>query len=370
MGRKKKRIFGKFRMDEISPVDVPAQEGAVISIMKRRQSGEPPQRVSKRSAMTDAVDGHSHTVLLDFGDGERTSGSTSYGYMPGVDNEYGNGHTHPWLMDEEGNITIGESSGHTHTIQTFSKQAGSADQSADTSTAGNIGKREDHMSDTNTTTAEDASAERISKLEKDLAFAKSFGELTDDQKDHYSKLGEDEKKSFISKSADERQAEIDELKKADEVVYKSLDGTVFRKSDDERLVKMAKRADDNERAFRKAEQERKDIEFAKRAKDEFGNLPGDESTHVEIVKALDSITDGEARQKAFEVLKSASSTFVKAFERVGTSDTESAEGDTPEARLNKMAKDYEKEHKVSFAKAYQAVCETEEGQQLYSELIN
>jgi hypothetical protein len=47
MSKKRKRVLKEFRLDEISVCDVPAQEGAVMLLMKRAE----PQGFEKEEAM-------------------------------------------------------------------------------------------------------------------------------------------------------------------------------------------------------------------------------------------------------------------------------------------------------------------------------
>lgn len=112
-----------FRMDEISGVDDPAQVGAVAVIMKR--NGTPTEEIAKRAWLTDSVDGHAH--LLDDVSYEgrlRYAGETSWSVAESdKDNR---GHSHPWVMNADGSVTIGMADGHSHVILETSKRSFSA----------------------------------------------------------------------------------------------------------------------------------------------------------------------------------------------------------------------------------------------------
>ncbi len=105
--------FEEWEMSEISPVDLPAQTPAVETIIKRHDGelGDPPAKeITKRIHLTTATDGHQHTIDDTFAeDGGHTS------YDRGPDDE--SGHSHGWVRDPDGSITIALSDGHTHTIR-------------------------------------------------------------------------------------------------------------------------------------------------------------------------------------------------------------------------------------------------------------
>lgn len=106
-----KRNMTKFRIDEVAGVDVPAQESAVVAIMKRDSNHDiaaaKGSTIRKQDAalLTSESNGHQHGINHDHWD-EVTY--VAYGY--------GNGHehTHPMTPD----FTIGMSNGHSHVIQT------------------------------------------------------------------------------------------------------------------------------------------------------------------------------------------------------------------------------------------------------------
>ena len=163
--KKRRRRMKKFTITELSAVDRPAQEGALVTIMKRDDSGDDgdlekvlmaPRSSEKRGdfvsrfmgndamkrefperdqrlavanrqfltkknyggldksfdripVLTSAEDGHTHIVWVT----GRRGGETTFGMSPGED---GRNHDHPWVIEVDGSLTIGENDGHTHTI--------------------------------------------------------------------------------------------------------------------------------------------------------------------------------------------------------------------------------------------------------------
>lgn len=127
MPKPKKRIMRALKINEISGVDVPAQEGALMVIAKRNGMSEDDEKkrkkdknpyVGKAAAITTSDNGHTHLIALHGPpDGvELNSGFT----------DYSNDHVHPWIRTESGDIILGEATGrdgiaHTHTIAAMSK---------------------------------------------------------------------------------------------------------------------------------------------------------------------------------------------------------------------------------------------------------
>ena len=96
-GKVVKTVMRSFSMQEISAVDRPAQQGARATIMKRDNTVEKAYAM----AITTMTGGHSHLVSMGGGDINRRAGDTSF-----VD-----GHCHPFLVTEAGDIVIGHAMG-------------------------------------------------------------------------------------------------------------------------------------------------------------------------------------------------------------------------------------------------------------------
>lgn len=110
----KKRIMRAFKINEISAVDKPAQAGARAMLMKRDDTKvEDESLIAKGAMLTSSIEGHSHLIYCL----EDSGGSTSYSQMIGEPH----GHTHPYVITNEGKVIIGEAEGHTHEIVAFGK---------------------------------------------------------------------------------------------------------------------------------------------------------------------------------------------------------------------------------------------------------
>lgn len=70
-------------------------------------------RADSMAVMTTADKGHQHLIdPRDWNGCERSAGDTSYAVSEGETNS----HSHPWIRDSSGKLTIGESEGHAHGI--------------------------------------------------------------------------------------------------------------------------------------------------------------------------------------------------------------------------------------------------------------
>lgn len=102
--RRRRRRMNAFKMEEISSVDRPAQEPALALIMKR--ADDKPEDMEKRIVLTSATEGHTHLVGVNGMAREFGGGDTSFN----------DEHSHPFFIDDNGNIIIGEAEGHTHEV--------------------------------------------------------------------------------------------------------------------------------------------------------------------------------------------------------------------------------------------------------------
>ncbi len=207
-------------------------------------------------------------------------------------------------------------------------------------------------------------AEKSAKLEADLKVAKALAELNDAEKAFYAKLDEKAQAEFLAKSADLRKNDIAKAAESNAVVYKSADGTEFRKSDDPRLVDMAKKNDELVKANKEALEKSESADFAKRADSELNFLKGTAAEKVALLKAVAGIADEAVRGKVAEMLKAANSSMSEAFKTLGLS---KADPSSPSGKLDTLAKKYQADKNVSYAKAYDEVLKTAEGAELYNE---
>lgn len=382
---KKRRIMRSLKINEISVVDSPAQEGAVAVILKRKhESGNPDNPKNKKKKLEDNVDksaaltspdeGHSHLLILDSEHGELNSGETSWV----------NGHVHPWVRMAGGEIVIGTSQSmdgnpHIHRIAFTSK---SDEEIAGGNASSNVGtnKEKTIMADSTTKAAEDKVT--VEDLQKQLAHANLIGSLTDGEKAHYEALkalgDEAEAKVFLAKSADDRKtivkAEADKVEKRnaddDPVVYKTLDGLELRKSVGVAFISMAQSNDDLRKRLDKSEGSRAQDKLEKRADELLAHLPGTTEERAALLGAAEGIKDESMRKAAINSLKAQDKTLSKAFITLGHDGAKPAAG-SPDEELDQLAKAYQKEHSdLTFEAAYVKVTETEQGKALYAKSVN
>lgn len=445
-----RRIMRAFKINEISLVDHPAQEGARVAIMKRKgepgydpDNPDPTKRgrnidkvlpspgdgesqeqfvsrflsdseakrefpdkdqrlavafqrsrkraVEKRALLTTQADDHSHLLIVDFetGEGARPAGMTEPALTPGAEMP----HRHPWVMDDDGNVTIGAAGGHVHAEGELSVTGERAQmllmQKAELSqedilavfkTASSGGSRQSQekndMSD-DVQKAADLKAEN-EKLAKALEDAKAYGALNDAHKIFYKKLSDGDKAAFISKSEGDRAKLIsDSISKAateNPVVYTSPDGTEYHKNDGERLITLAKQADQRLKKLEEAQKVADDLALRKRAESEFKHLPGDVDTHVVLLKAVGEIVDEKQRSAVTAALKAQNAAMASAFEVVGHQKVSKAdlEGidtrEAAEAEMKKKAEELQKtDSKLSYYDAYEKVAQN--NPQLYNKAV-
>lgn len=341
--------FTSLKIRRISGVDSPAQEPAkVVLLMKHRDEARTEKGcMPERPALTTSVNGHAH--LLDLA---AASGSTSWE----VSGEHG--HAHPYVVTEGGLTVIGEAAGHTHQIEV---QAAKADITGD------------HMPNATATGSAPATdnAQRIAELEKSLARQTALASMDDAQRAHFATLKGADAEAFLVAAPEQRSAVVDAVKAADAVVYKAADGTEYRRSDDVRLVAMAKRADERDAELRRAREEQELLVLKARAQSEIPHLPGDEAVKVALLKAVGGIPDEATRTKALETLKANDAGIAEAFRRSGTR-REPALGTStdPEAQLNAMATKRANEKGITFEQAYSQVSREPEGRALFAAAIN
>jgi hypothetical protein len=205
----------------------------------------------------------------------------------------------------------------------------------------------------------------LDKSKEDLMDLKDDAEkratLTDAQRAYHKSLDKADAKAFLAKSFSEREGVIAAIEKANEVVYTSKStGETFRKSDDQRLVAMAKRQDEQAAEIAKRDEAIEKSRIRKQATELLGSkAPGDSDTHDFIVKQL------EGNEKAMEALKGlvAASTIGKSA--AGFGGTEVVSG--PQAQLDQLIAKHATENKTTRPAATAAVLKTDEGRRLYAE---
>ena len=175
-------------------------------------------------------------------------------------------------------------------------------------------------------------------------------------------LDDDKRAEFLAKTLDERKVVLDKaIAKAqdnDPVVYTAADGTEYRKSDDSRLVKMAKDRDEDRKDLIKSNAVNENARLTKIAEDDLAHLPGDMATRVALIKSVESIPDEKQRSSAMDALKAQNSKLSPAFKTVGAGrapEFDSVAKDGAETKLDELAKVYATEKGVNYYDAYDVV---------------
>lgn len=339
---KSPRIFRRFRIDEISLVDMPAMEGATIGYVKRRQLAKrDASAIEKRSALTTSVLGHAHLIgYLD----DAMAGTTSYESLhdPNTPRDHYTGHSHPWVRGEDGLVSIGEAMGHTHEVGALSASLAKSDNKitvsidpaaftraltepagarvlaalgANKSTTANVVptvKTNTEMPMPDNT----ADQTKIADLEKKLTATRK---LSADEHAVWQSLSGGDADAFLAKSTADRATQVAEFAKGREVEYTADDGTVYTKRDDARLVKMAKTADTERRA-------RVDAELAKRADADLGNFIGETADKVALLKSFKWLDEAQ-RDAVEKMIKSADAALALAAKMQGVTEGPANEGD-------------------------------------------
>ena len=288
----KRRIMRALKINEISGVDVPAQEGATAVILKRKD-GDAGKK--KKTPKTEA--------------------------KPAVDD-------------------------------------------------GTVGTQEDKTMTTDKTQTDADAA--VVDLTKQLARANSVAALNDAEKTHFATLEGEHADGFLTKSRDERQADLDSLAKAatdaDPVAYTTLDGVVLHKSAGAGFIALAKSNDDLRKRLEKSEAVAETASLEKRVNETLAHLPGDMATRVAMLKAIDGI-ENEQRTASLAALKAQSDVLGKSFDTLGVSNAPVP--GSPADDLEKMAAEHQASNPgMSIEKAYDVVSQTEAGAELYAKTVN
>lgn len=332
--------------------------------------------------LTSSNEGHQHGIRVRF---YEDGLYLDVGYASG--NASDSSHYHSVVIDAAGNFVVSENDGHTHDISAVDVQSfllGSLNKTFEyLEEHGNVGELEASLNKTTAfkTLGEDRMTleEQLAKAKKDLVASKAalktavkLGGLTDTEKSHHAKLGEEGQATFLGKSHTERNVDIEEALKADPVIYTTESGVEFRKSDDSRMVDMAKENDQLAKRLNTEVEAGSVAKLEKRAETELGNLTGTVETRAAILKSIDSIEDEAVRTEAMKTLVAKNVANKGAFVAKGQGGPSSVSaGGSADDQLDTLAKEHLAANTGStFAKSYQAVLATPAGEALYNESLN
>lgn len=175
--------------------------------------------------------------------------------------------------------------------------------------------------------------EKMEKSAADSEEAVAKASMSDAEKQYMAGLSGAKKMEFMRATAAERKSMMSKAAEDDPVVYKGADGTEFRKSDDQRLVAMAKRNDDLEKRNAEEVEKRLVAEFEKKADEEpYKVLKGDVSERSRALRAISAIEDEAVRKTVTDWIETCGKLMAKSFETVGHQDE----------KVRKTAEDFNK----------------------------
>ena len=369
------KVLDEIQIDFLAGCPVPAQAGAVALLMKRHDpTGEKIEKDSDGrlwkgdtpGILTSAENGHTHIVWLHGAAGETTMQRDN-------DPDDSSHHDHPWVLSANGSIEIGANLDHTHTVDAADvTTALVAAMNKAHPTTGKLPVRKEIDMPEITQKALDELNARLAKAEERGDLQSILGGLTPTQKAHFDALEDSAKPAFAAKSSTERDAELDRIQKAKDdanpIVYTSTDGEVtVRRSDGDLMLKLAKRDDESRERAEKAEAEVAGERLSKAAR-ALGSLPGTEAEKVEMLKAIETIPEGPAREAAMAQLRAGNEAIAKAYTTTGVLPADTDPG-SPQGELDKLAKAHAAAHDVTEAVAMAKVLKTAEGKRLYGESV-
>lgn len=193
-------------------------------------------------------------------------------------------------------------------------------------------------------------ATRADKAEQTLSKVLAF---SDEEREVYKSLADADKQTFLEADTEARKEVITKAKTPPDVPE------VISKQ----LTELTKRADAAEARAATAEKQANEAreaaryqELCKSADSDYAALPGTTTEKAETLKALDKLTE-EEREKVSKLLTAGNAAIATQLKPVGK-DTGS-NGNDAWSQIEKKAKAYATENKVSLAKAHDLVLEAE-----------
>ena len=275
MSKPTKRIMHSFKLAEISAVDKPAQEGAVAVLIKSAT-----EQVTAVQ-MPVAKDGYMFTPVM-------TTATEGHSHIIQIHDDCSSGYT--------------DGAAITGATDQYGSQVYLSHPWLKTDTGIVIGESQGHTHLIEAVS--DVAAVATTTTEEDMT----------------------------TKAQEVTKSEAD-----DAVVYTTADGAVFHKSDDPRLVAMAKTNDDLTKRAADAEAKFRKADLMKRGVELMPNLPGTDEFKGVLLGAIEQISDEEMRKQAYASLKAGSHAMEAAFKRSGTNDAETDANAAYLTALNKFA---------------------------------
>jgi hypothetical protein len=351
----KRRVMQAFKLNEISAVDHPAQEHALAAIIKR--AGDD---VTKRDLIAqeivkryiDPADGAISfaDVLANSEEQARYNNAVGCWYEPAARTAINAMDTSIASILGDANLSVAAKQIQLRTtVEGFLNQINTKwpeieaalSKAFEKSSEGDIMDKEElaklqksvkdltEKVGTLTTDLASVTKERDAlKADKDALAAdaemlKARAKMKDDEKEYMDNLADDEKKkAFVAMKSEERAAEIAKARSGDETV--TIEGRTIRKSvvgaDQFEIFKAtAARIEKQDKEIASERDLRKNAEFTKVAEDKLGDLPGEITAKVAVLKALEPIP-AEVRKTLDAMLDAGAKAIKSAFDRLGSGD--------------------------------------------------
>jgi hypothetical protein len=350
-GRNQRRVYRAWKLREISLVDYPAQEPALVGVVKGAREAPVKKRVIarvyKRLVISSATDSHAHSLDLEDPQCRCAGLMTSYQTSEGADAS----HCHAWTYDPvTGSVTVAPDSGHDHAVTDVvpaeilaaaaANECDTADEAvppplADEPSSGKtsvvvVAARAPGAISTpadavpTVTSNSQESPPMDPKLAKMLATALV---LPEPHRLHVAKLGPDDQMAFLAMPPADQDSAIKAAEAADPEVYKTTSGLSIRKSHGPVAEQMARQADATSVELAKQAQqleiekaERARVQLEKRATELIPLIGKSLAERVAVLKAVDAITDEATRNGAIETLKAANAAFQMLGKAIGAGD--------------------------------------------------
>lgn len=316
-----RRTFRSFRIHEISLVDRPAQEGALVGYVKRA-----PQIIAKRD--------------------EEVASSGS-----------GGGGSIAIVLDEEALREQLRTPMGARVLQEALARKSTPSPASPNLNLGDINMNE-----------LDTLKQQLSDLTKRAERAERIAKMSGAHKAHYDALSADDQELFLAKSTADRATEVTKSLDEDKPIWTGeVTKVAVRKRDGELALQLAKQNEANAIQLAKREDEIEKAEVRAIAKSHLGALTGDDDTHDLIVKALrKSGADQAAVDKALTAMKGWNAVAASKSRAAGAGGDDLPAGGSIDDQLETLAKKLAAENKISFAKAFQQVMASDEGKELYN----
>jgi hypothetical protein len=363
-----------FKLMEISAVDRPAQTHASALIMKRdsEEDGVAKGYSDLVDIFTSLDSGHKHGICVskDYDNKVRISVKTASA-------KNGGEHDHQIMRGLDGSLIVSENQGHSHTLDAMSVQSAlltlmvskesSGAATAEEPDAELVGKKQPDTEIDMAAEKDAGPSAEVTELQNQVDRLQKIVDLSLEHRAHYDGLTVSKQASFLDAEDGDRDALIEKSAKNDPVVFTSDDGTEYRKSAGDLLIKMAKERDEDRAELVKSRVEAQQARLEKRANEELGLLPGEVVAKIALLRGLDAIdAEDDVKKAAAKILVDANKIASLAFQTVGKSvpdtamDTSSAQGEIDRRVAKAMTED-----SLPRERALQKVLNSAEGRALY-----